>query len=487
MKNSDELCDDLQRRSNWFYCLLLWLGYLALALIHWWHSWQPLSQWRVFADLGDSRASNPVIEICQTLTLLYLFALYLLCLINWKRWRFSVREFAVISIPSGILAWSALPANSTDILAYIGLGRIAAIYGANPYLHTYSEYADYYSNFVEWDITMPYGPVVLPLFILAGWVSQHSVLAAIFVLKLIWLLTHYFNCFLLCRILKAWRLEPAYGLFLFGLNPLVLLELVANGHNDGLMFFFGLLSIFALQRQWRSAAVWLALLSALVKLPGVFFLLAIMAYLVRRREWRGLGQGLLVSATLLLALKVTLFPSIESMTSMANTGSYTKNSLHELLIVMADKIGSQLGAPMDYERLYSIDRRVFSTLFLCFCLWRLWRIRDLNSLAPELAYIFLGLLIGYATWFFPWYVTWLIPLAALTESLRLRWAIIIFSWTALALYAFPNFVVEQAPLHWLWATLRIVIVHLTPLVLLSIAYWFRPEAIQAERSVSDLK
>jgi alpha-1,6-mannosyltransferase len=456
--------------SRWVGPLLA-LAYLALALIHWRHSWWALSHGQAFADLGDSRASSPVTEIFQTLTLLCLFGLYLFCLVRWDRRGFSAREVMVMSIAPSILAWGALPANSTDIMFYIGLGRIAAIYGANPYIHTYSEFDDFYSSFVQWDITMPYGPVVLPFFILAGWVSRLNVLASIFFLKFIWLMTHCCNCWLIYRILKTRKSDPAYALFLYGLNPLIMLELVANGHNDGLLICFGLLSLFALQRQKHAAAVWLALLSALVKLPGVFFLLAIVAYLVWRREWRGLGRGMLVSAALLIVLKVSLFPSFESLKSIANTESYTKNSLHDLLIGWADWLGQLLGSPMDYETIYSIDRRVSSVLFLSFCLWRLWRISNPDSLVRELAYLFLALLIGYAGWFFPWYVAWLIPLAALTESSKLRWAIIIFSWTALALYAFPNFIVEQAPLHWLWAMLRIAIVHLIPLILLARADW----------------
>src|SRR5262249_45464862 len=155
---------------------LLALGYLALALIHWRHSWGALAQGHVFADLGHSSKSNPVIELCQTLTLAYLCTVYLYCLSHWGRWQFTARQIVGISILPSLLAWSALPANSTDLLAYVGLGRIVSLHHANPYLHHYSEFADHYSPYLEWDITMPYGPVLLPVFALAGWVSPHGVL-----------------------------------------------------------------------------------------------------------------------------------------------------------------------------------------------------------------------------------------------------------------------------------------------------------------------
>jgi alpha-1,6-mannosyltransferase len=454
-----------------FYGLLMAAGYLAVAIIHWRHSLGALTEGYVYADLGDSPDSSYVLEILQTLTLACLFAIYLFCLTNWERLKFDLRTVASMGLLPALFACAALPANSTDVFAYIGLGRVAAVFGSNPYIHTYSEFADFYSAYVEWDITMPYGPAALPPLILAGWISQHSVLAAVFALKLFWLLIHCCNCYLLCRILYESNCKPAPGLLLFGLNPLVLLELIANGHNDGLMIMFWLLSFFAMLRRRLALALVFALLSALVKMPGILFLAAIGVYLARRREWKALGQGAFCGAVLLLALKATLLPTAGSVMSLTNLGGFTKNSIHELLIIWAEKFTAWAGAPIDYETLYSIDRRVFNLLLFCFCLWRLWKIIDWESMAREFSNILLALLLVYAVWFFPWYATWLVPLAAMTRSSRLRRAILIFSLTSLALYAFPHYVVNEAPLHSVWAALRIAIVHLVPLGSLTCA-WF---------------
>ncbi len=460
--------------SSWFYGLLVAAGYLALTLIHWKHSWTPLSQGYVFSDLGGSRESSALLEAGQTASIIFLYILYLWALFNWKRREFSAREIVTIGVIPGLLAFSALPANSTDILCYIGQGRIAALYRANPYLSVYSEFADSFSPFVEWDITMPYGPVMLPVFIIAGWVSVYSVIGAVFTLKLIWLAIHIANCFLIYRILQSWRINstfgPAFGLFLYAFNPLALLELVANGHNDGLLIFFGLSAILALQRGYAGVALWLALLSGLVKLPGVFIFVSIAVYLIWRREWRGLAYGSIGCAATALILIATLFPSVASLLSMTNTAGYSQNSLHHLLIGAIQDIGGRLGMEIDYESALLADRRLFSALFIGFCLWRWWRLRSLNALPRELAYIFSALLIAMAAWFFPWYVTWLLPFAALTDSPRLRWALIAFSWTALALYAFPDFIVAEAPLNWVWGALRVAIAHIPPFVLIARAF-----------------
>ena len=448
------------------YALLSVLGTAVLLLVHWKHSWPALSQGYAFADLGDSEQANPIHEAVQTSVLACLFGLYFYCLIHWERLQFTVREIAAIGAAQGLIGLATLPANSTDILGYIGLGRLAAIHGANPYLHTYAEFYDSFTPYLEWNITMPYGPVLLPLFAAAGWLSQHNVPAAIFSLKLAWLLTHVCNCRVLVQILKDRGVPPAFGLFLFGLNPLLWLEQIVNGHNDGVLMLFGLLALSALQRGRHVAAILSALLAALVKLPGIFFLLVILIFLLRRRDWRALAAGLIAGSMLLLTLKAALFPTKEALLSLANTGNYVKNSLHLLLIRLAETLSLWQAAPLTYQQLYAWDRRVFSILFFGFCVWRCLRIRELSDAVRELAFLFLGLLIGYATWFFPWYVAWLIPLAALVESARLRWAILIFSWTSLAVYAFPYHLIEVSPHHWFWMTLRISLVHLIPIGLL---------------------
>jgi alpha-1,6-mannosyltransferase len=460
------------------------LGYSILVLVHWRHSWDYVSLGYPFPDLGGSRKSSPLLEVCQLVSLCWLYGLYLFPLLNWKRRKFSVREILWIGLPSGFLALIALPANSTDILGYIGFGRLAGVHGANPYLHTYSEFADFFMPLVEWDITMPYGPALLPILMLAGWVSQHIVLGAVFTLKLIWLGVHCANCFLIYKILRAWRLDPTFGLFLYGLNPLALLELVANGHNDGMLIFFGLAAIYALQSERFGAALWLSLFAALVKLPGVFIWSSVVIYLIWRREWRGLVHGGLGGLGLLLILKVILFPTTASLLSLTNAGSYTQNSLHHLMIDLAHDISGFLGMAIHHEALYLANRRTFSALFIGFCLWRWWRLRSLAGLTQELAYIFSALLIVQAAWFFPWYVTWLIPLAALIDSARLRWAIVTYTGTSLSIYAFPYFIVSEAPLHEFWAALRISIAHAPPLILLMRAFWMETRLVPAEAAAA---
>jgi len=450
--------------KRWWFVLSQALGYTFLSLLHLWHSLPALEQGRVPAPLGAELKANPVVETLHFLTLSYLFAIYALSLCHWSRLNLKARELLWAGSVLGALAWSALPANSADIFLYLAQGRIVGVYGANPYLHTYAEIADSFSAYAWFGFPMTYGPVALPLLMAAGVLSQLSVVGAVYALKLVWLVVHGGNCWLLYALLRAWKPKVAlYGLFLFGFNPLVLLELLGNGHNDGLMIIFGLGAIYVLQCGRPSLAVWLALLAGLVKLPGLILWGAILVYLVRQREWRGLLQGVLGTVMVVLAVKWMLFPTLESTLTLTNPVPWSYNSLHVLLIPVIDRLSSLWYRALGRPTIFALDRGVFAVLFFFFALWRLSRVRDLESLVREVAQVWLGLLIGYAAWFWPWYITWLVPLAALTESGPLRRVITVYSFTVFSLYAFPAFAMGQAPLHRMWATLRIVLAHLVPL------------------------
>ena len=447
--------------NRWWFVLSQALGYTFLSLLHLWQSLPEIEQGRVFPLGGDLKA-NPLAEIFQFLTLSYLFAIYALTLRHWSRLNLKARELVWAGSLLGALAWSALPTNSPDILMYVAYGRMAGVYGANPYLHSYAEITDSFSPYAWTNLPMPYGPVALPVLMAAGMLSQLSLVGTAYVVKLVWLLVHGANCWLLYRLLRVWKPKAAlYGVFLFGFNPLVLLELPGNGHNDGLMTIFVLGAIYVLYQGRSSWAVLLALLAGLVKLPGLVLWGAILVYLVRLREWRGLSQGMLGSLMLLLALKRMLFPTFKSALALTNPTPWSYNSLHYLLIRFTDQLSRLWYRPLGRPTIFALDRGVFAVLFLCFALWRLSRVRDLESLVREVAHVWLGLLIGYAAWFWPWYVTWLVPLASLTESVSLLRAIIVYSFTVSALYVFP--VVGRTPLHWMSATLRIIFAHLVPL------------------------
>ena len=441
-------------------------AYAALFFIHLRSSLPSLTAGRVPPDLGNSAGASQTLQILQILCLGYLFTVYGLTLWNWRRSKLAPRDLAWSAVALTVLAGSLLPADSSDVLEYIGFGRLVAVHHVSPYLHTYSEFTDRFSPSVTWDEPMPYGPVVLPIFALAGVVSEHSVLIAIYVLKSVWVLIHLLNAWLIYRLAKSLTPAPEYAFFVFAFNPLILLEQAGNGHNDGLLILCGLLALLALQRGSERLALCLALLSALVKTPGLFWLAGIVAYLIQQRRWRGLVQGLGASLAAMACIFTLIPGSGTTLNLMTMQGQASEDSLHTLLIDRAGALCRALNSTWGYEDLFRLDRLIFSALFLGVCAWRLASIRDVASLIREVGYLLLILLLGYAVWVFPWYVTWLLPIAALTDSGRLRRTICVASGSMLALYAFPYALTRQPPVHAIWPALRLGLAFGVPM-----GYW----------------
>jgi alpha-1,6-mannosyltransferase len=436
---------------------VLLLSYVSLFVIHLRNSLSPLAADLVPPDLGYSAAANPRFQLLQMICLACFFMVYGITLWNWRRLHASPRTLAWSAAVVGVLAWSLLPADSSDVLEYIGFGRLAAVYHVSPYLHTYSEFTDRFASSVTWDDPMPYGPVVLPVFALAGLVSEGHLFVAMYLIKLAWLLIHFMNAWLIYRLAKSITVDPRYALFVFAFNPLILLEQLANGHNDGPLILFGLLAVLALQRGRGALAVVVALLSALIKTSGLFWVAGIVVLLIRQRRWRAVILGM-TSSLAVLALVFQAFPGFATQLAVMSTQwQYTEDSLHAVLIGGSGTLLGMFNRTWEYDDLFRVDRLIFSTLFIVVCARRFASIRDVVSLIRELALVLLALLLGCASSLYPWYVAWLLPMAALTDSAPLRRTILAFSVSVFALYAFPYAMLEESPHRMVWRGMRLVV------------------------------
>jgi alpha-1,6-mannosyltransferase len=209
---------------------------------------------------------------------------------------------------------------SLDIYDYIARGRITGIYNGNPYVQTPNDYADPFMDYASWkDKTAAYGPVweVLSGFIsrLAGdrlWPNMviHKGLA----------LASYFACVLIVAALLQ-RVAPNQalsGTLLFAWNPLILLEGVANGHNDLLMMALILGALWALIQTehadeepssndirclaYGAFGIVLLWLAVLIKFVPILLVPLFLVYLlVKEKSWRGrIELGLFLLALLAL-------------------------------------------------------------------------------------------------------------------------------------------------------------------------------------------
>ncbi len=447
-------------RPGWFVVLHT-LGYAALVWVHNagipWFEQSPEAVRAVFArehSLGRTLA--------QAAVLAYLFVLYGL---TWRYWRiirprvsWLVRTGALIAV----VAAAGVALNSVDIFAYVAFGRLAAVHGLNPYTHLYQEVHDSYAPFAWFHAPMPYGPLVLPFFMPAGVAAGVNAWLGVYVLKATWVLVHGGAGYLLYQILRHRGDDPARGLFLFLFNPLLVLELLVNGHNDGLMILCILGAIRALQTERTGWALVLALASTLIKLPGLLFLAAVGVLALRGRRWRAIAAAGMVGIAVVVTLQQTLIPGLDVAINLTNPhGQLNQHSIHRVIFQWLLRFGW-----FDPGMLHPTGwlRTGLTALFAGFCLWRAARVRTLEDVVQETVYMTLALLAGYSMRFWPWYLTWLLPFASLTASRTIRETLLLYSATSVLLYAVPHPLLAK---RLGWQTLHHLFVHGIPLARLA--------------------
>ncbi len=176
---------------------------------------------------------------------------------------------------------------SHDVYSYISYGQIASLHHANPYVLTPHDFP---------------GDAIFPL-VSRKWVSTPAVYGPLFTLLSAWLtgavhrIDVLVNAFRLVAIAAslstialivhlAKRLAPeraAFAVVAFGLNPVVVFQSVASGHND-LLVALTIVGALALVLSGRElSAVGSLTLGALIKATAVLPLVLLVVWIVARR------------------------------------------------------------------------------------------------------------------------------------------------------------------------------------------------------------
>jgi alpha-1,6-mannosyltransferase len=287
---------------------------------------------------------------------------------------------------------------------------------------------------------------------------------------------------LVWAILGRWRPEGrALGLYLVAWNPLVLLDVAANGHNDVALIFFVLLAIYVWVRGWPDLVLPALTLGALVKFtPLIYVPLALAGlgaevYANPDRVRRAVVLLLSLGVSVIIAV-VLYFPFWEGPATIGflRRGDLFTASLGNLLRLATEPA---FGAGPAATLAKAAGYVAFGLAYLG-CLWQARR--GLDGFLTAAYWATLAFIILATMWFQSWYVLWLLPLAALLAARPYHDRAILLSFGALASYEVFIYV-------WVmnWYTISVPVVQLLattlilgPLAIYSlasaVARWRRP-------------
>jgi hypothetical protein len=302
---------------------------------------------------------------------------------------------------------------STDIFSYGAYGRMGTLYGANPYLHGPAAISlDPVYPFVgaKW-VTTPsaYGPVftafsyVLAPLSVASSVLAYKALAAVASLATVALVWN----------AARWRgVNPVKAAALVGLNPLTVIYGVGGGHNDLLMLAAMTAGIYAiLQHRDRAGGGFLSLATG-IKLTGFVMLpFAIAGGALRRTGRRDIVLGAVVVAALVTAASFALFGTGPLHLPATIHTSQSEGDWHSIPGFITTLVG--LGT---VGRITGILLAAGCVAVICSLIRRVWR-REVDWIDGA-GWATVAMLVT-ASSLLPWYVAWLMPLAALASDRRL--------------------------------------------------------------------
>jgi Glycosyltransferase family 87 len=304
-----------------------------------------------------------------------------------------------------VAAFAAAPVLlSHDVYSYVDYARLGVRHGLDPYVHPpLAAPGDPAYAGVTWiEATSAYGPLFTLLTYPLAWLP---VGVAVAVLKAVAALSVLGIAALTARI-AAWRgADPLRAAAFVALNPLVLVHVVGGAHNDGLTMLLAMAAVAALLSA-RDLTAGAALAAAVAtKLSAAF--LAPFAVLGARRPRPLIGA---LVAVLGIGIAAWLAFGWDWLNGFGLAGENQSRTSHMSIPITAARLTG-----LDPSPVRLAAALLFAAAIGCLLAWT-WRGGDWVRAA---AWAALALLLA-TSWLLPWYLLWLLPLAAVSRDRPLQ-------------------------------------------------------------------
>ncbi len=393
---------------------------------------------RLLELTGINLATNLQLVIVSIFVLILLLAVYAWAVLIFRRRQDKgLLSILTLALLLCVILTVIPPLVSKDVFSNIFYGKIAARYHDNPYIVTPQRLAgDQLMAYVSlnWKNTaIVYGPLHTYFSMLLNLVAGEGITANILAFKGAMALFHLLNVIIVWSILGL--LAPRrqrFGTMIYAWNPIALTIGVGGGHNDVMMMTLVLLALYLLVKGRKWPGFVFLCLSVLIKYVSLILVVALVIYLVYRREGtRERLRDLASYAAVFLLIAVLLF-----LPFWAGTNTFA-STLRNLQLNNLDSLGGILAFLFAavFRYVFFVPAFVAETLgsvlskmlLLPFFLAALWlaprRAREWRDL-PECFFWVTLLYLVTTSYYMPWYFIWLLPLISLRPWDRVsKWSL----------------------------------------------------------------
>lgn len=325
-----------------------------------------------------------------------------------------LRRVVVAIVLAHVAFLLAPPLFSSDVFGYLAYARLDALHGFNPYTHGAGLAPhDPVFPFIAWhDLTTPYGPLFTLTSLPLAWLG---VPGGLWAMKGLAALLSLASIGLVARIARRRGIGVTGAVAFVGLNPLTLAFAVGGAHNDLLLMTVLLAAVLLAVEGRAQASGAMAVVAASVKVSGALVLPFLIAGSERpRRALAGALAG--VGAMLLIAWVAFGREAFELL------GQVREQQRFVAPYSVPQKVTELLGRTTLPLALRIVLEVGLAVVFVGL-LWATWRRRV--EWIPAAGWVTVALLVSTA-WLLPWYVIWLLPLAAIGRDRRLQLAALAF-------------------------------------------------------------
>ena len=420
-------------KNNLIKILFIIAGLLfAMPSIIYWMQKKTVYQFGpYFQFLYDARISRATQTLLYIFILLMLTVLYFVIIKNRKELFQSTKKMFIFIAIVAIIFVAVLPFTCSDVFYYLGIGRLDSTYHQNPYYVTIKEFVEQADNsqylqqdtvlaqgyINDWaDSTVVYGPVWTLICKLVASMSFGNVDFGLLVFKLVNVLVHLANCYLIYKISH----KKIFTL-LYGLNPFILIEGIACVHNDMFVALFMLAALYFLTKKKNLvvSVIFLAMATAIKYFAIILLPFVVIYYFRDEKPLKRLGRCIQYGVLFLMVLLIPYLFYIQDGQVLSGLFIQQEKIAKSFYIIITEyfKEPSLSVSTVNHVLLGAFTIIYF---FSCVILLNKKEIKFRTEM-KKANYFIMAFLFLLITNFQPWYIIWLFPLLMWQSAENIRW------------------------------------------------------------------